>query len=195
MENKIAIDIVLLLSNETNDIICDFSKKIVTPKDLKPYVLDNINYIPHISLLMGVVTSDKLNLVKEKIKPILNKYLPLEITFDGLIKNKFPGLEIKKTKELVNLQKDIAEAIHLDYDATRDMFFDADISDQGIEWINKFRENNINDGKYNIHITLGLGDIGSLDFNLPIKTTINTAAVCHIGYGCSCRKILAKIVV
>ena len=75
------------------------------------------------------------------------------------------------------------------------MFFDTDISDQGVDWVNKFKENNISEGKYNIHTTLGLGDTGFLNFNLPIKTIVNTIAICHLGYGCSYRKILTKVIV
>lgn len=192
MGKKLAIDIVLLFSEETNRILCDLSDKLITPLGEKPYILDNTNYIPHISLLMGTAYIEDIEKIEEKVKKVFQKYFPLKITFISKIDSKFPGLMTKKTKELVDLQKEIADIITLDYDATRDMFVDPEISDKGIEWVNKYKENNLSNGKFNIHATIGYGDASNVDIEFPFEVTINTSAICHLGYGCSCRKILFK---
>ena len=193
MNKKIAISIVLLLPDEFNQMICSLSSKIIPPKGLKPYVLDNKKYLPHITLLMGTITEDKIRLIKKKIEIISKKYLPIKINLINLKNNSFPSLDIQQTQELVDFQNEIAREIILDYDATKEMFVDSDISDLGVEWINKFKENNLSAGKFNIHLTLGSGDASYLEINLPIEVNINTIAISQIGYGCSCRKVLENI--
>jgi len=192
-ENKIAIDIVLLLPDDTNKLARDLSSKIISPENMRPYKLGENDYLPHISLLMGTTFANNIESIKNKIEPILKKYLPIKITFTGIKQGTFSYLEIEKTETLVALQNEIAENIQLDYDANKTMFLDPDISDQGVDWINKFRENNLGEAKFNLHVTLGLGDASSLNSNFPIKTIVNTLAICHIGYGCSCRKVFNKI--
>lgn len=197
MKSKIAIDIALLLPDEMNKTICDLSSKIIPWKDLKPYVIDNINYFPHISLLVGTTERNNVEIIKEKIGPIIKKYLPLKIIFTSLRKDdvKFSFLVIGNIKELTNLRKEIASLISLDSDATKDMCFDKDISDGGVDFINNFRKDKFVKGNFEFHTTLGLGDASLLNINLPIETVVDTIVICHMGYGCSCRKILAKIVV
>lgn len=195
MENKIAIDIALLLPDDLNKIICDLSSKIIPRKDLKPYVLDNVNYLPHISLLMGTTRENEVELIKEKIESIIKKYLPLKIIFSNLDKSgKFPFLAIDNIGELTNLRKEIASLVYLDSDATKEMCFDTDISNGGIDFINNFRKDKVDVKQLEFHVSLGLGNASLLNIDLPIETTINTVAVCHVGYGCSCRKVLAKII-
>ena len=192
---KIAIDIVLLLSDEMNKMACELSAKIIPSKDFKEYVLDNLNYFPHISLLMGTAKENEITSIRENILPILKKYLPLTVTFTKveLSANRFPYLVIKKTKKLASLQSEITKIIKVDYDATKKMCADSDISDQGIDFINNFRENNLGQGKFKLHLTLGFGDASFLNINFPIKTIVDTIAIGHIGYGCSFRKLLTKI--
>jgi hypothetical protein len=191
---KIAIDIVLLLPDGLSKVVCDLSSKIIPVEGLKPYVLDNINYFPHISLLMGTAFEGDIEMIKEKIKPIIKKYFPLEITFSHIeiSKNNFPYLAIEKSEKLTNLQKEISEIVELDYDATKEMCADPDISDFGISFINNFM-NNFNEGKSKLHVTLGLGDAGLLSIDFPLQTVLDTMAIGQIGYGCSCRKILSQV--
>ncbi|MFA4975786.1 MAG: hypothetical protein WC839_03495 [Candidatus Paceibacterota bacterium] len=193
-ENKIAIDIVLLLPDEMNKLARDLSSKIISPENMRQYKLGENDYLPHISLLMGTIFVNNIESIKNEIEPIVKKYLPIKITFTDIKQGTFSYLAIEKTEALVALQNEIAENIQLDYDANKAMFLDPDISDQGVDWINKFKENNLGEGKFNLHVTLGLGDASSLNPNLPIETMVNTIAICHIGYGCSCRKVFEKII-
>ncbi|PIP68884.1 hypothetical protein CO033_00920 [Candidatus Nomurabacteria bacterium CG_4_9_14_0_2_um_filter_32_10] len=197
MENKIAIDIALLLPDKMNKIICDLSNKIIPHADLKPYILNNVNYLPHISILVGTIKIGEVGIIKEKIEQIIKKYLPLKITFKNLItKNtKFPLLDIGNIEELINLRKEIVSLVSLDSDATKEMCFDVDISNGGVDFINNFKRDKFIEESFEFHTTLGLGDASFLNVELPIETVVNTIAICHLGYGCSCRKVLAKIVV
>lgn len=197
MENKIAIDIVLLLPDDMNKVICDLSSKIIPPKNAKPYVLDNVNYFPHVSLLMGTALESEIESIKEKLEPIFKKYIPFEINFTNIDTShqEFPGLVIEKTQELINLRSEIADVIHLDNCATKEMFFDFDISDSAVDFVNNYREKKLDDkDKFELHTTLGFGDVNLLDINLPLKTTVNTLAIYHLGYCLSCRKVLAKVI-
>lgn len=197
---KIAIDIVFLLPNEIGKAVCDLSKKISLPKNQEPYVLDNIKYIPHASILMGIVEENKIGLIKEKLEPIIKKYLPLELDFTGVENIKwgeviFPYLTIRNKRELKSLQEEIWQTVHLDYDSTRDAFFDANISDSGIDYVGNFKKNKIDKNDFDLHVTLGAGNRELVGVDFPPKAKINTVAICHLGYGCSCRKILSKITV
>lgn len=197
MENKIAIDIVLLLPDDINKVICDLSSKIIPAQDVKLYVLDNVNYFPHVSLLMGTALESEIESIKEKLELIVKKYLPLEITFTNIDTShqEFPGLVVEKTQELINLRSEIADVIHLDNDATKEMFFDSDISDSAVDFVNNYREKKLDDkDKFELHTTLGFGDAKLLDISLPLKTTVNILAICYLGYCLSCRKVLARVI-
>lgn len=193
--NKVAIDIVLLLPDKMNRVACRLSERMISPEDMRPYKLGKNDYMPHVSLLMGTTSVENIESIKNKIETIVRKYLPLKITFTQIKQGNFPYLVIEKTEELVALQNEIARDVQLDYDADKTMFFDSDISDKGVGYVNKFKENNLIEGKFNLHLTLGLGDPSPLDVDFPIETTVNTIAISHIGYGCSCRKVFEKIII
>jgi hypothetical protein len=189
---KIAIDIIFLLPDKINKLVYDLNSKIIPHEGMKHYVIDGINCFPHVSLSMGTTEEANLTEIKKKILKIAKRYLPMKIVFTGIKNRKFPSLEIKADDKLINFQKEIVKEIELDYDASKEMFVDSEISDLGISWVNEFVKNNIE--KYNLHTTIGLGDISRVkDIRFPIEVEINTLAIAHLGVYDSCRKILKEI--
>lgn len=189
---KIAIDICLLLPDEINKLVYDLNSKVIPLEGMEHYVIDGINFFPHVSLSMGTAREEDIDSIKEELLKITKKYLPIKIIFTHIKDRKFPSLEIKPEDNLINFQKEIVKEIKLDYDATREMFVGGNISDVGIEWVNEFIKHNIE--KYNLHTTIGLGDTSMIqNITFPIEVEINTLAIAHLGVYDSCRKILAQI--
>lgn len=193
-QEKIALDIVLLPPEDISELARNLSKAVIPPENMRPLRLGKNDYLPHISILMGTTSAENIKSIKNKIEQITKKYLPLKITFTHIEEpDKFPYLAIQKTKELINLQNEIAEVVSLDYDADKTMFVDPDIADAYIDWVNNFRKNCLGEEKFNPHITLGLGDSSKCKVDFPIQTNVDTIAICQLGYGCSCRKVFEKL--
>lgn len=191
--NKIAIDIVLLMPEEINKLAIDLSSKIIPPENTKPLRLGMDDYLPHVSLLMGTIFTNDIEKLKNKIESIIKKYLPLKIIFTEINNGNLSYLDIEKNKQLNDLRSEIAQVANLDYDADASMIIDSEIEDGFLDWINNFKENNVGEDKFSFHLTIGAGNSILCKADFPTETTINTVAICHLGYKCSCRKVLVKI--
>jgi hypothetical protein len=190
-QEKIAIDIVLLLPQHVEQLVCDLSRKIIAPQNTRALVLDGKDYIPHISLLMGTIESADIEKYYESLETIVKKYLPMNIVISSLENNNFPSLKIEKSNELSNLQKEIMQTITLDHDATPEMFVNAEGGKEQVDWVNNFITNSSGDN-FDPHVTLGIGDASAVKTDFPLKTATTRAAVCRLGYACSCRKIIKE---
>lgn len=189
MNQKVAIDIVLLLPQQVEQLVCDLSRKIIAPENTKALVLDGKNYIPHISLLMGTAELNDIEKHYAALQSIVQKYLPMNIVISALEKNNFVSLKIEKTKQLSDLQNEITETIPLDYDATPEMFTNAEGGKEQVDWVNNYITNSGGDN-FDPHVTIGIGDGSACNTELPIEAKISSLAICRLGYGCSCRSII-----
>ncbi len=195
MSTKVAIDIALFLPEKIGAFVCDLSASLIRTNNMKPYIIDNKVYFSHVSLLMGTIERDNIFSVKEKIEPIVKKYLPLEVHITGIDTSlKFPILTVEKTGGLFALHYEVMKSVNLGQDAVREMFVEPEVTDGSIEYVRNFRNARVGDNFYP-HITLGNGNTEHLKIEFPIRVSVNEIAICQLGYSCSCRKVLEKITV
>ena len=80
--DKIAVDIVLIPPKEILHLAIEFNRSF--PDTVKEdYVLDAKTCIPHITLLMGLISRDQLAEVSNKLNNIAKKLSPLNLRATG----------------------------------------------------------------------------------------------------------------
>lgn len=76
-------------------------------------------------------------------------------------------------------------------DVAEKMFFDPPIRPGSIEWVRNYRDKHSH-GAYHPHITISVGGVPNVNLDFPISFVATRLALCHLGNGNTCRKILAK---
>jgi len=101
------------------------------------------------------------------------------------------SLEIMKSSELQTLHQTIINYIkqYLQKDASLEMLYkgnETGITENTKLWLDTFNDKTANNN-YWPHITL---NCHNAETTLPLKFKANTIALCHVGDGVTCRKIL-----
>ncbi len=176
-----AIDIVLI---PPDDILkyCIKLNRAIKAKDLRLGMKDRV---PHITLLMGGAEEKDLEKIWKITKKVVSKFEPLDLEINAVITDSIKGLEIKMTKELSSLHKQLIKEVSplLKYDNKLNSFFGKDISKNSLKWVNGYK------GKYHPHITIGDGNFKKEDVELPISFKASKIAFYHLGSHCTCRKV------
>ncbi len=194
--NKIAIDVVLIPPDNVIQLAIDINK-IFPETGAENYVLDAKTCIPHITLLMGLITREQVPEIGRKLGALAEKFsaLNLKITHaktsarpDG---KKLSGLEIEKTPELQKLHETILDEMSsiFTYDGVeKEMFFTPPIVNEvPMFWVQGFAKTSVRE-KYKPHITLGVGE--PKKEITPVQFTASKLALCHLGNYCTCRDVL-----
>ena len=192
--SKIAIDVVLLPSEEVMDICIEVSKK------FKPRSrLNKINCLPHISLAMGVIEEKQLGEIGRILDSVSKQFSSqkLEITkVDCSIKpdgRKSYGFKVKKSKKLKELHKKVMDGIVplCDYKyVTIEMFNQDDpVEEISTYWVKNYGKKYGNPTLFKPHISLSCKEDVVYD-QVPIKFLAKRLALCHLGDHCTCRRIL-----
>ncbi len=194
---KIAVDVVLLLSEDMAD------KAIAANKELlKQYahkiVLDKESCLPHISLAMGCIDERDIDEIG-KILKIIAQQNPLgQLSVIGIhtgtnrAGEKVSVFQIEKTEALQTLHEEVMRRLerYFSYDIKSEMVLSSsETSESTLDWIKNYPEKSSFD-KFFPHITIGYGEINNISF--PIKFTVSKLALCHLGNHCTCRKILVS---
>jgi len=186
----IAFDVVLL-PPEDIQYICIAQNKLATRPVEPPILLGKNDYIPHISLFMGVVDENKIGEMIERLESLTN-LLPLKLEISGAenhTDSKIPhyGFKIKKTLELQQLHEKIMSLlkVYLTQTATEEMFY----QNGNPKWVNGFKKK-YSGPNFDPHITLWSTKV-SYD-KYPLKFNTSTLALCHLGRGNTCRRVLWK---
>lgn len=193
---KIAVDVVLIPPDEILQLAIDINKTFPDTRE-ENYVLDAKTCVPHITLLMGLITKEQVSEVGRKLGAIAEKFSALTLTIthiknwtrpDGKI---LSSLEIEKTPELQKLHEVILEAMSsiFTYDGViRDMFYSSPpVYETPLSWVKGFVKTAVREN-YQPHITLGVGEPKKKIS--PIQFCASTIALCHLGNHCTCREIL-----
>lgn len=161
------------------------------------YVLNAKMCVPHITLLMGLISKERLTEIYKKMIPLTkkNSALNLQMTSftvssrpDGKV---FSAFVIERTRELQKLHEAILDKMSsvFSYDDVRkEMFYSPPpMAEVPLFWTSGRAKNDV--GKnYHPHLTLGLGTLKQTPG--PIKFKASRLAVCHLGNYCTCRNIL-----
>ncbi len=193
---KIAVDVVLLPSEEVTNQAIEANKKL-----LKQYadriVLDKENCLPHISLAMGCMDEQDIPDFEKILQAIVEKYHPGQLNIAGIkigtnaLGEKVSAFEIKKTEKLLSLHEEVMRRMmpYFSYDVTAEMVLSPPKAcESTLLWIKNYPEKSAF-GNFFPHITIGYGQVDDLSF--PAEFTASKLALCHLGNHCTCRKVLA----
>lgn len=192
---KIAVDVVLLLSEEMADKTIAANKELLKRNAAK-IVLDKESCLPHISLAMGCIDEKDIDEVDEILK-IIAQQSPLgQLSVRGIYTGtnrageKVSVFQIEKTEALQTLHEEVMQRLerYFSYDVKAEMVLSSsETSESTLDWIKNYPEKSSFE-KFFPHITIGYGEINN--FSFPIKFAVSKLALCHLGNHCTCRKIL-----
>ncbi|MBP6912137.1 MAG: hypothetical protein KBB88_02975 [Candidatus Pacebacteria bacterium] len=187
-QNKIAIDIVLLLPEEINILCYDIN----ATSNKKEYVDFKDGYNPHITLGMGCILKSELENFKNDLEILLKDQKFLDLQIIGFDTGKPAWLSIHKSVELRNLHNNIFNLIkkYSKYTANKEDFFEIEeIFDSLVNWVNTFEDKQSGD-KYDPHISIGK-DIHYI-FEKEISFKAGIAGLFQIGKHGTCKNELAR---
>ncbi len=193
---QIAVDVVLIPSQELMDIAIEINRELLKQHPNK-IILDRKNYLPHISLAMGCINRKNIIDIEIILSKIAEKYRMGSLHVTGAYAEtnsageKVSVLKIERTEKLQLLHERIMQKM-LDFfsnEVTSDMVLsDTPVSESTLLWIKNYPgKSSYKD--FSPHITLGYGEIKTGFF--PVKFTVSKLALCHLGNNCTCRKVLA----
>ena len=194
--SKIAIDVVLLPSEEMMDEAIKINKELL--KSFAPKtVLDKQKCIPHISLCMGCIDEKDVPSLQVILDGIAKEFVSMSLVAEALESEVIPngkifsGMTIKNIKELQLLHEETMQGFwsFLSYEVTSSMLFNPpEIEDVTLQWIEGYKNKYDNPSLFHPHITIGHGKTNK--FNFPINFKASKIAVCHLGNYCTCRKVI-----
>jgi len=210
---KIAVDAVLLPSDEMMDKVIEANKEMLKQRMGFPQggvpdkiVLDKRNCLPHISLAMGCVDEKDIAVIGEILQIIAKQHSLGRLSVIDVrvgtnsVGEKVSVFQIERTKTLRLLHKEVMRKLapYFSYDVTADMVLSpSEASESTLLWIKNYPEKSSFE-KFSPHITIGYGELNDISFGsreagaLPMKFTASRLALCHLGNHCTCRKILAS---
>jgi 2'-5' RNA ligase len=193
---QFAIDIVILPPDSVLEIAIRYNK-VLRDNTQENIVLGKTRYLPHISLLMGCLTTDQLSDITSRLHAVAKAYNTLRLSVPGIHKDNsgsdgVVSFEIKRTQELLRLHESIVKSCgaFLRQDADEvDMADPPPIKKSSLEWINRFISHACFENFWP-HITLGYGEYtGTFE---PFDFSASRLAICHLGNHCTCAEILAE---
>jgi 2'-5' RNA ligase len=195
---KIAVDIVLLPSEEMADKILTANKELLKRNAAK-IVLDKESCMPHISFAMGCIDEKDIHDIGKILKTIAQQNPLGQLSAIGIhtgtnrAGEKVSVFQIEKTESLQSLHEEVMQRLvrYFSYDVRAEMVLSSsETSESTLDWIKNYPEDSSFDNFFP-HITIGYGEINN--FSFPIKFNALKLALCHLGNHCTCRKILASV--
>ena len=194
---KIAVDIVLLLSEEMADTAIAANKELLERNAAK-IVLDKENCLPHISLAMGCIDEKDIDEIDAILKTIAQENPLGQLNCMGIYTStnkageKVSVFVIEKTEALQSLHEEIMHRLapYFSYNVRAEMVLSlSETSESTLDWIKNYSEKSSFEN-FLPHITIGYGEINN--FSFPTKFDVSKLALCHLGNHCTCRKILSS---
>jgi 2'-5' RNA ligase len=195
---RIAIDVVLLPSDQMTDYAIEVNRELLKTFDNK-IILNNENCLPHISLAMGCIDEKDISDIEKILRDIAKRYSFSELRVVGIRAETIPtgkkvlGFNVEKTKELQLLHEEVMKGLapYFTYDVTTAMLFSPpEVEETTLFWIKSYPEKSSFEN-FSPHITIGFGETDKVE--VPIKFAASKLALCHLGNYCTCRKVLVSI--
>ncbi len=191
--NKLAVDIVLLPSEEMANLAIGLNKTVIGENAGK-MILNTANCLPHCTLSMGFIDRENLEKVTNKLQAISGQFDAFHLVSDRLDFGKMSSgyeivtLHIQKQPDIQQLHEMITSELspYLSSEGSGNDFHEPQ-GDGALFYIKNFKTV-ASFEKYNPHITLGLGKLEGVKF--PIEFTADKLALCHLGDNYTCVKIL-----
>lgn len=194
---RIAVDVVLLPSDEMTDYAIEVNRGLLKTFDNK-IILDRENCLPHISLAMGCIDEKDIPDIEKILRDIAKQHSFRELRVVDIYAETIPtgkkvsGFEIEKTKELQLLHEEVMQRLtpYFTYDVTTAMLFSPpEVEQATLFWIKNYPEKSSFEN-FSPHITIGFGETDKV--KVPIKFAASKLALCHLGNHCTCRKVLVS---
>jgi len=195
---RIAVDVVLLPSDEMTDYAIEVNRGLLKTSD-KKIILNYENCLPHISLAMGCINEKDIPDIEQILQDIAKRYSFSELRVVGIRAETIPtgkkvlGFNVEKTKELQLLHEEVMKGLapYFTYDVTTAMLFSPpEVEETTLFWIKSYPEKSSFEN-FSPHITIGFGETDKVE--VPIKFAASKLALCHLGNHCTCRKVLVSI--
>lgn len=197
--NKIVVDIVLIPPEEILQLATKLNKSF--PDTAKEdYVLDREKCIPHITLMMGLVSRGQIGEVTAKLDNIATRFPMLNLNATGFTSSLHPDgkifstLAIEKSPDLQKLHETILEELtpFFSWDGVKkEMFYSPpEVREISSFWVEGFEKNSVR-GSYDPHISLGFAELKQQ--LVPMQFTASKLALCHLGNYCTCRDVLWSV--
>jgi len=193
---KIAVDVVLLPSEEVTNQAIETNKELLKQYDDR-IILDKENCLPHISLAMGCINERDIVNIEKILPTFAGKYNPGQLNIIGIntginsLGEKVSAFEVKKTERLLSLHKQVMRKMtpYFSYDVSAEMVFCPPIAcESTLLWIRHYPEKSAFENFFP-HITIGYGQVDK--FSFTAEFTASKLALCRLGNHCTCRKVLA----
>lgn len=193
--SKIAIDIVLLPDNKTQDLCWEVNKNIWGKIDFT-----NTWKTPHISLLMWLVDEWDLERVQERLTNVSQEYSKIQLTWrlrKYVISNTdetWYSYELDHNEQVKIIFEELIARIRplLGYeDISSENFFEPEqVEEQSFPWVEWFKNRTIEE--YSSHITLWIWE---LKWENPsvVNFSTDTLAIYQLWNYCTCENELFEI--
>ena len=197
--SKIAVDVVLLPSEEVTNQAIEANKRLLK-KYYDRIILDKVSCLPHISLAMGCTEKQNIPDIEKILHIIADKHNPGQLNILGIniernsVGEKVSAFKIEKTERLQSLHEEVMRRMtrYFSYDVTAKVVISPPAaSESTLLWIKNYPEKSAFENFFP-HITIGYGQLD--DFSFTAKFTASKLALCHLGNHCTCRKVLAAVV-
>ncbi|MEJ2649616.1 MAG: hypothetical protein P8016_14555 [Sedimentisphaerales bacterium] len=197
---RIAVDIVLLPTQKVMDEAIRTNRELLK-QEPGGIVLDRKNCLPHVSLAMGCIDKNAISDTEKFLIEMAVKYPLTLLSFGGLFCETSSAGEkvtvalIEKTKILQSLHEEVMMGMRrfFTYDVKPYMLLSEEpVSESTLLWIQNYAEKSSFES-FSPHITLGYGELGNYYFSRQIP--ISQLALCHLGNHCTCRRILASVLI
>ena len=197
--NKIAVDIVLIPPEPIVKLAIELNRSF--PDTVKEdYVLDAKTCIPHITLLMGLISRDQLVEINAKLGSGVEKFSALNLRATGFTSSPHPDgkifstLTVEKNPDLQKLHETILEELKpfFSWDGVKkEMFYSPPpVREISSFWVKGFGKNSVREN-YDPHISLGFAELKK-EF-VPVQFVTSKLALYHLGNYCTCRDVLWSI--
>jgi 2'-5' RNA ligase len=197
-KSKIAVDVVLLPSDEMTDKAIEANAELVE-KFGRQIVLNKENCLPHISLAMGCIDETHISSIEKVLQTIVEasplgdlKVIGVRISRNAR-GEKVSVFELERTNELQSLHEKVMKRLapFFSYDVTADMICgDEEVAETTLLWIKDYAEK-AGFANFLPHITIGYGQVKEQP--APVVFAASKLALCHLGNHCTCRKVLVSI--
>jgi hypothetical protein len=192
---RIAVDIVLLPDQPMTDFVIAANARLIEKFD-SPIVLAQNRCLPHISLAMGCIDSEKISSLSQVLEPLV-KITPKRLKSARITEllssaGVISSVQIERSAELQNLHEKICDAAKLffTFDVIPEMLAGSRADASTLQWISSYFVNSAYEN-FSPHITIGFGDLG--DCELPLDFSASRLAACHLADHCTCAKILWSV--
>ncbi len=192
MKELLAVDVALLLPEETNELCKQINTALVQDGPTG-FAFDSTHF-PHVTLVQQFVLKSNLAALCSEVGKVLKGRSPLRLQ---ALETAFAGtttyLRIAKTKALRQIHDDLVNALAGLSKSRGDgsAFFSQGQSVQGweIEYVSEYREAASFD-RYDPHVTLGVGR-NEIPVQ-PFSFTADLVGLYHLGKHCTCRRRLQE---